>query len=164
MASAWYVLHCKTRQEARAREHVENQGYRTSLPQIRINKLLRGQRIQAIEALFPNYLFVQLNAITANFNALRSTRGVTNFVRFGGMPATVPNKVMEHILALEQTQQSAVKNKLQAGTAVEIIAGPFAGLTAVYTMASGDERCWVLLDMLGKQQRLELKEQTLRAL
>lgn len=163
--SAWYLLHCKARQEARAREHVENQGYTTSLPQVKLQKLLRGKRTSCIEPLFPNYLFVQLNENTANFNALRSTRGVNGFVRFGGVPATVPATVMQHILAIEAEQLSApaTKQGFQAGAAVEITEGPFSGLKGVYDIAKGDERCLVLLDMLGKQQRIEIEERSIRS-
>lgn len=163
--SAWYLLHCKARQEARAREHVENQGYTTSLPQVKLQKVLRGKRTSCIEPLFPNYLFVQLNESTANFNALRSTRGVNSFVRFGGVPAIVPNEVMQHILAIEEQHLAAPDQKqtFAAGAQVEIAEGPFAGLKAVYELPKGDERCMVLLDMLGKQQRIEIEERSIRS-
>lgn len=163
--SAWYLLHCKARQEARARVNVENQGYTTSLPQVKLQKLLRGKRTSCIEPLFPNYLFVKLDQSTANFNALRSTRGVNGFVRFAGVPAKVPSAVMQQILAIEEKQlhEPSVKQSFPAGTKVEITEGPFAGLQAVYEISKGEERCMVLLDMLGKQQRIEIEERLLRS-
>lgn len=162
--TAWYLLHCKARQEARARVHVENQGYTTSLPQVKLQKVLRGKRTSCIEPLFPNYLFVELNVNTANFNALRSTRGVNGFVRFGGVPATVPSSVMAHILAIEQQhlQETSSKQTFPAGAKVEITEGPFSGIQAIYEIAKGEERCMVLLDMLGKQQRIEIDERSIR--
>lgn len=162
---AWYLLHCKARQEARARMHVENQGYTACLPQLDRTKLVRGKRTVCEEPLFPNYLFVQLNVNTANFNALRSTRGVNGFVRFGGVPATVPNEVVAQLLEIEDAQKNAasVQQTYKTGAAVEITEGPFAGLQAVYQMPKGEERCLVLLDMLGKQQRIEIEERVLRS-
>lgn len=98
---AWYVLHCKGKQEQRAQHNIENQGYTTCLPRIKRQKIVQGKRVDCIEPLFPNYIFIQLDSNTASFNALRSTLRVNNFVRFGGMPGTVPSEVMITLLALE---------------------------------------------------------------
>lgn len=160
--SAWYLLHCKARQENRAQLNIENQGYSTCLPQMKRQKILRGKRVDCIEPVFPNYIFVHLDKKTANFNALRSTRGVNGFVRFGGMPATVPAEVMNSILALEQTQDAA-QPMFNPGEKVQITEGPFAGLQAIYNMAKGEERCLVFLNMLGQQQQIEIEENALRA-
>jgi|SRR5690554_4580390 len=165
MSISWYLLHCKARQEMRARSNIENQGHTTCLPQVKIQKRVRGKKVSVTEALFPNYLFVQLDSSKANFNALRSTRGVTGFVRFGGVPVEVPSAVVHSMQELEAEQaKCGVAERIYApGSHVEVIEGPFAGLKAVYQMAKGEERCLVLLDMLGKQQRIELDERVLRS-
>ena len=164
-STAWYLLHCKGRQEDRAQLNIENQGYTTCLPQIKRQKIVQGKRVECIEPLFPNYIFIHLDNNTANFNALRSTRGINGFVRFGGMPATVPNEVMTTILALEQNSehQHAVQSAFSTGEKVQITTGPFAGLQAIYNMPKGEERCLIFLDMLGKQQRIVIEETALRS-
>lgn len=163
--NAWYLLHCKARQEQRAQQNIENQGYTTCLPQIKRQKIVQGKRIERIEPLFPNYIFIQLDKSTANFNALRSTRGVNGFVRFGGIPATVPGQVMDSILALEQTSenQDQAQPLFRSGDKVQISDGPFAGLQAIYNMPKGEERCLIFLDMLGQQQSIEIEETVLRS-
>ena len=163
--NAWYLLHCKGKQEERARLNIENQGYTTCLPQIKRQKIVQGKRVDCIEPLFPNYIFVHIDTATANFNALRSTRGVNSFVRFGGVPAKVPNEVMTKILELEQNSenQHTAQPAFSAGEKVKITEGPFAGLQAIYNMPKGEERCLIFLDMLGKQQRLEIEETALRS-
>ncbi|RUO30323.1 transcription/translation regulatory transformer protein RfaH [Aliidiomarina soli] len=157
----WYLLHCKARQEARAKMHIENQGYTTCLPTIRLQKTLRGKRQVVEEALFPSYLFIQIDMENANFNSIRSTRGVNGFVRFGGIPSKIPQSVIEQFQALEG-QQTDPQAQFEAGAEVEIAEGPFAGLPAVYKISKGDDRCLVLLEMMGKQQQLELKEAALK--
>ncbi len=163
--NAWYLLHCKARQENRAQLNIENQGYTTCLPQIKRQKIVQGKRVERIEPLFPNYIFIHLDSNTANFNALRSTRGVNGFVRFGGTPATVPNEVMATILALEHSSenQHTAQPTFSAGEKVHITEGPFAGLQAIYNLPKGEERCLIFLDMLGKQQHIEIKETALRS-
>lgn len=162
----WYVLQCKARQEDRAKLNVENQGYVTCLPQMKLTKRLRGKRQTVIEAVFPGYLFVQLDEARANFNALRSTRGVLAFVRFGGVPATVPDAVMQQLLTLAEVsgdiQSHFEVGSFETGSIVEVTEGPFIGLKAIYQMPKGEDRCLVLLDMLGKQQHIEIDEQILR--
>ncbi|MCC5879772.1 MAG: transcription/translation regulatory transformer protein RfaH [Idiomarina sp.] len=157
----WYLLHCKARQEARAKLHIENQGYDTCLPTVKMQKTIRGKRQVVEEALFPSYLFIQIDMENANFNAIRSTRGVNGFVRFGGVPSKIPEKVVEQFQLLEQNDDEP-ETLFASGTKVEIMDGPFTGLQAVYSMPKGDERCMVLLDMMGKQQQLEIEEIKLR--
>lgn len=157
----WYLLHCKVRQESRAKLHIENQGYTTCLPMVKLKKTVRGKRQVVEEALFPGYLFIQIDMESANFNAIRSTRGVNDFVKFGGIPSAIPSSVVAHFQQFEGVDIEPVAS-LSTGTEVEITEGPFAGLEAVYSMPKGDERCLVLLDMMGKQQQLEIEESKLR--
>ncbi|WP_185960707.1 transcription/translation regulatory transformer protein RfaH [Aliidiomarina halalkaliphila] len=159
---AWYVLHCKARQEERAKANLEQQGFRTLCPMFTHQKRIAGKRKLVREALFPNYIFIQSEPEQLNINALRSTRGVRTIVRFGNHIATVPESIIEHFeQSAEQADNNAVSSLFAAGSRVEIIAGAFAGLQAVYHMPKGDERCIVLLDMLGKQQQLEIEEDKL---
>ena len=157
----WYLLHCKARQEARAKLNIENQGYNTCLPTVKMKKTVRGKRIVVEEALFPSYLFIEVDMEQANFNAIRSTRGVNGFVRFGGVPSKIPNTVVAQFQALEKEDKTP-ESLYKLGTKVEIIEGPFQGLEAIYQMSKGEERCLVLLEMMGKQQKIEVEEATLR--
>ncbi len=52
----WLLLQVKPRQELRALENLERQNGACYCPQIRLEKLSRGKRGQAEEALFPGYL------------------------------------------------------------------------------------------------------------
>ncbi len=87
----WYAVCCKPRQEAIAEENLLRQGFHVNLPRIRIRRHRRGQWIDAIEALFPRYLFIRIDPYRCNTAPVRSTRGVVGLVRFGGQPAVVPD-------------------------------------------------------------------------
>ena len=108
--SAWYLLHCKGKQEERARLNIENQGYTTCLPQIKRQKIVQGKRVECIEPLFPNYIFLQLDSSTANFNALRSTRGVNSFVQGLGNQTAITQEMLYTIDSMP-SQASLVKPK-----------------------------------------------------
>jgi transcriptional antiterminator RfaH len=44
---------------------------------------------------------------------------------------------------------------------VVILSGPFAGLTGVFAMARGEERVAVLVELLGRQNRIEIARDAL---
>ncbi len=71
----WYLIKTKPRQEKIAIQSLENQDYGTFCPMAKINNRL--------VVLFPGYLFVQLNEKTQKWSPINSTKGVSNFVKFG---------------------------------------------------------------------------------
>ena len=57
----WYVTHTKPRQEIRAEEHLQRQGFHCFLPRIKRKRIRLKQRVEPIEPMFPRYLFVRLD-------------------------------------------------------------------------------------------------------
>ena len=76
----WFLLQTKSRQEQRAVENLERQDVVSFCPMIRVDKITRGRRVEALEVLFPGYLFVQLGESSSSVTSIRSTRGVSHFV------------------------------------------------------------------------------------
>ena len=71
----WYLIKTKSKQENTAIINLENQGYTSYCPIVKINK--------KNVVLFPGYLFIYLDKHNENWSPIRSTKGVINFVRFG---------------------------------------------------------------------------------
>ena len=71
------------------------QGFHVYLPRIQVRRHRRGQWIDAVESLFPRYLFIRIDPHRSNIAPVRSTRGVVGLVRFGGQPAVVPDEVID---------------------------------------------------------------------
>ena len=87
----WYPVQCKPRQDERAENNLIRQGYR--LPCDRRVRLLRGQRHEVRESLFPGYLFINLPA-EANWVPLRLARSVPRIMSFGGKPQVVSGRLV----------------------------------------------------------------------
>ena len=151
-APAWYLVHCKPRQDERAEENLRRQGYACYRPQHSCERIVRGRRQIIVESLFPGYLFIQL-ATDANWAPLRSTRGVSRIVGFGGMPLRLDDSLIEH---LQQRTTAAVKPALEAGDSVRIIEGGFAELDAIFVAMDGEQRVILLLNMLNRQQQISM--------
>ena len=160
MARTWYLVQSKPRNETRALENLVRQGYETSLPLIEVERLQRGKLLRKQEPLFPRYLFLHLEEGNDNWGPIRSTLGVAGMVRFGQAFAAVPDPVIEAIR--ERTQE--IRGMLFAtGDAVQVVSGPLVGLEGVFEIADGEQRSFVLLDFMQKQQRISLSTADLRA-
>jgi transcriptional antiterminator RfaH len=160
---AWYAVHTKARQERVAAEHLGRQRYDVYLPLVRSPKRHRGRWCDVVEPLFPGYLFVRLDLHIHNAAPIRSTVGVVGLVRFGGEPKPVPSKIMEPLLTAERDPDGAIRQEhlFQAGDRVAIASGPLAGLNGIFLAASGAERAHLLLEMLGRSNRIVVSKHQL---
>lgn len=156
----WFLLYCKPREEERGLQNLQNQGYDAFYPTIAVEKVRKGKRSVVNEVLFPSYLFVKLDPDTANFNAIRSTRGVASFVRFGHNHAQIPQQVVDR-LKLYQKQCTdfdspitVAENLPKKGDKVIIDQGIYQGLEAIYQKSDGLERSVLLIKMLEQQASL----------
>ncbi|RML53195.1 Transcription antitermination protein RfaH, partial [Pseudomonas syringae pv. maculicola] len=52
-------------------------------------------KAQVEEALFPGYLFIHMDQVHDNWYPIRSTRGVSRIVTFGGHPVPVRDHLIE---------------------------------------------------------------------
>jgi transcriptional antiterminator RfaH len=156
LQAAWYVVATKPRNEGVAKCNLERQGYRLFLPTINLKKRRRGQWTLVTEALFPGYLFVSLVIGTDDLAPIRSTVGCVGLVRIGHTYTPVPAELVADLAAAAESDDQPLV-PFQSGDAVRLMSGPFAGLEAVYEKAKGEERAQVLLEMLGRLQRLTVE-------
>ncbi|MGB7290512.1 MAG: transcription/translation regulatory transformer protein RfaH [Candidatus Macondimonas sp.] len=160
--SRWYAIHTKPRQEETALAHLERQGFDCHLPRARERRRARHRYTMVTLPLFPRYLFARLDLATQNTAPIRSTQGVVGLVRFGLDPAPLPEGFVERLR--EQDNRGCIPElgDWQAGHALEVTQGPFAGLRAVFAARDGNTRVIVLMELLGRTQRLALPEHQLR--
>lgn len=154
MSKQWYAVYTKPRQEVRAEQNLHNQNFRVYLPRLLVEHQRGGKRVDVIEPMFPRYLFVELAIHEDNIAPIRSTCGVANIVRFTESPAVVPRHFVESLQQSEdegKSYHSGAQNVFLAGSGVDVVAGPLAGLQAVVKCDKGDERVVLMLSMLGRE-------------
>ena len=154
----WYLLKTKPRQEIIAKQNLKNQGYGSFCPIVKINNRL--------VVLFPGYLFVQLNEKTQNWSPINSTKGVAHFVKFGLNFAKVPTSVIKFIKTNQHitTEKLINLNKFKPGDKVQISDGTFKNWVAIFKCYKPDERVILLMNVLGREQSLSIKEESVIAL
>lgn len=142
----WYLIQCKPRQDMRALEHLERQGYQCLLPTHDVERLQKGKLQQLTEPLFPGYLFIHLDRVDDNWMPIRSTRGVNQIVSFGGRPTPVPDVVLGKLA----TRQGVVAPVLSAGDRVVINEPGLQALEAIFLEPDGEGRVLLLLHLLQR--------------
>ena len=154
----WYLIKTKPRQEIKAKKNLENQGYRAFCPMVKINNQL--------VVLFPGYLFVQLNEKTQNWLPINSTKGVSHFVKFGLNFAKVPNRVIEFIKTNQHITAGKLNNlnKFKPGDKVQISDGALKNYMAIFECYKSNERVMLLMNLLGREQSLSFKKESVIAL
>lgn len=158
-ATSWYVVQTKPKQEFRALEQLENQGFTCFLPTLDVEKIVRGKVESRDEPLFSRYLFLRLNEVANDTAPIRSTRGVSKLVAFGGRFATLPDPCVE---ALRSRPRMTQKELFAPGERITITHGPFAGLEGIYQLPDGEARAMVLIELMSRPQKLTLAVEALR--
>jgi transcriptional antiterminator RfaH len=154
----WYLVHSRPRQEATAEVHLRRQGYEAYFPRLKLPRLRASRWVEAVDALFPRYLFVGIRAGEQCLSPVRSTRGVAKVVRFGERYTPISRALLNSLKARESACGVHVLNSvgMKPGDRVNIIAGPFAGLEAVFQEQQGTDRVRVLLELIGTVSRTTL--------
>ena len=144
----WYAVHSKPKQEHRALENLQNQGFEAWLPMLALEKLRRGRLAQVVEPMFSRYLFIRLDTEHSNWSPIRSTIGVSRLVSFGNRPAPIADALIQ---ALRQLPERPPERLFQVGQDVTFIDGPLKGLQGVYQADSGEARAMILVELMSKQ-------------
>lgn len=157
----WYLVYCKPHEDERALENLERQGFQCFRPIRKVERLRNGCKYTASEALFPRYLFIQLDRKNDNWYPIRSTRGISQIVRFDEHPLPVPDSIIEGIRR-RLDEGSDAEPHLKPGERVRITDGAFSQLEAIFVANDGDERVVLLLNILQRDQRLSFPVESVR--
>ena len=162
----WFLLTSKPQKDELAELHLRNQGYEVYRPLAQRLRQRRGKMVTSIESLFPRYLFIHLDGgVQDNWAPIRSTKGVNGFVRFGPEAARVPEQLIIALKAQENTlgERAIDLDRFHQGDKVIITDGPFHGYEAVFQKYDGEERSFVLLEILKKMTQLPISPAALQA-
>ena len=150
----WYLIKTKPRQENVAIANLENQNYHVYCPCAKINN--------KIKVLFPGYLFINLDETSENWTPIRSTKGVLNFVRFGLSYAIISNKLIDFIKENELKTIERIKNlnDFKPGDKIQITDGVFKNCVAIFKSSRPENRVILLMNLLGQQQTINIKQKS----
>jgi transcriptional antiterminator RfaH len=143
----WSVAQTESSRERVADAFLKQRGFETYLPKIEVKR--------RVVPLFPAYIFVR---IVDHWYAVANCVGVTQLLLAGDQPARLRDKVVDDIRGKERDGIVRLPRKrvLQIGDKVEIVAGYLKGHFALYDGMASHERERVLIELLGRQTRVEI--------
>jgi transcriptional antiterminator RfaH len=156
----WFLVLAKPLGEALAQTNLERQGYRVYYPRLLGACRHRGRWVKRVVALFPRYLFVQVEVGQQSLGPVRSTLGVSSLVRCGTQPTIVPDGLVDELICREDPHsglhQLACGRGLARGAPVRVVGGSFDGLDGVFEREEGASRVVVLLQLLGREAPVQI--------
>lgn len=140
----------------RAERGILRLGYELFNPRTEEQWMRRGQRVVRNVQLFPGYIFVK---IIEQWRVLLTAIDVTGIVKDQDGPLKVPEQLIEQFRADEANGEYKLPepgSRLKPGQAYRLVsnAGAYADRIVKFEGMRGQERCAVLLAMLGRQVRL----------
>jgi transcriptional antiterminator RfaH len=162
----WYVVHTHAHCESKAAAHLRRQEYTVYLPNL-LKKIRHARRVDLVrKPLFPRYLFVRMDIEQAPWRAIRSTIGVAGLVSTCDHPMPVPLGIIEQIQASEDADgivRLRSADHFRHGQLVEITDGALDGLQGLVETTTDEERVTLLLTLLGREIRVRVSPEMLRA-
>lgn len=155
----WYLATCKTGfgEQDKAEDSLLSQMYEVFNPKAVVESIKRGVVQSNQEFIFPGYIFVKFDPEVRSASIINNSRGIRRLVTFGDYLAAVGDDIINHLQTeYKRFDIPTITNLPKPGQVVEIQVGPFAGLKAVFQEPIGDKRSFLLLNVLGDKQRIEL--------
>jgi len=153
----WYAVSVRPRHEKLVTRHLQHRGLNCFLPLYRSVRRWRDRRKELDMALFPGYVFVNLNA-RDRLGVLRAP-GVLRFVTFQGQPATVPES---EIRALESSLSAGLRPQphpyLRQGKKVRVKSGPLMNAEGIMVRRKEGFRLVLSVELVMRSVMLEVDE------
>jgi len=155
----WYAVQTRPRQETVAEENLQRQQFEVYLPRLTVSRRRRGKWTEVVECLFPRYLFVHLDIAIESTAVVRSTRGVTNLVRFGDQLLHLEDAVIEQIKVREDPHcglHLPGGGLFQRGDRVRAVRGALTDIEGIFLADNGKDRVVILMHLLNRDTRVTL--------
>jgi transcriptional antiterminator RfaH len=148
----WYLVKTKARMEEIAEINLKNQGIEYFLPRFTCGK-------REGKVIFPGYIFIKPK-MGNTFQSIRSTKGVSDFVRFEMTFANASDETIDELKAGVDVMSGRMDqiNLHQKGDQVFIKSGPFKDFNAIFEKYEANQSAIVLINFLRNQQRLKIKK------
>lgn len=152
MSHLWFVVQTKPRGEEQALKSLLQRPVTPFLPRLCVRRRHGSRRWEALEPLFPGYLFCHLDPQPEILAQVRWARGVKRILGDEDGPVSVPEEVVRHLQERQGDQGYIVPRPLMTpGTRVRVTSGPLLYLEGIIERPSTRaERVRVLLQILGR--------------
>jgi len=158
----WCAVYTKPQKEEFAEYNLRLRGVETFFPKLFLPNV--AKRKKQIVALFPSYLFVNVEVVSDELAAITWCPGVNRLVSFNGVPAIVERSTVTFLM--DRAKADGVihaRCNLNIGEQVGIAGGPFDGLVGIIQEPpTARGRVKVLLQLLNRPTKVEVPIQFIK--
>ncbi len=153
----WYVVQTKARAEQRAVEFLMRKAVSTFVPRLLVRHRHGSRRWNALEPLFPGYLFAHFVPVPHALNRVRWTPGVWRLLGDESAPVPIADEIVRYLQEREGERGYILPGQpITAGVRVRFRCGPFELLEGVIERpASRADRVRVLLMLVSTPVTVE---------
>jgi transcription antitermination factor NusG len=151
----WYAIWTRSRHEQLVREQLERKGVEAFLPTIIRWSRWKDRKKKIDWPLFPGYCFARFDS-AVRMPILKCT-GVVNIVSFDGEPASIPDREIDGIRQLvESDLQYDPCPLIREGMKVEVVHGPLKGVAGRLVRKGAHARLVLSVDLIGQAVWVEV--------
>ena len=152
----WYALWTRSRHEQVVREQLEQKQIEAFLPTVTKWSRWKDRKKKIDWPLFPGYCFARFDA-KARLPILKCT-GVVNIISFEGEPAPIPEREIDGIRQLVDSELAYDPCPLiKEGAMVEVMHGPLRGVIGRLMRKDNEKARLVLsVDLIGQAVSVEV--------
>ena len=153
----WYLLQVKPHAHVTACKHLKRQNFDVFLPLV-IKTIKKNKKfVNKTSLLFPGYLFMGTSINPVRWTSVNGTRGISRAVTLDGVYRPVNTQIIEGLKCRCDAYGVIQRmDDIVSGDRVKIERGPFAKFICTVDEIEGDQRAWVLINLLQRQARTEV--------
>ena len=161
-AAKWYVVHtysgyeskvCTNLEKMVENRHMQDLILETKIPLQTVTEIKDNKTREVEQKLFPGYVLVKMVMTDESWYVVRNTRGVTGFVG----AASKPEPLSEAEINALGVEQRSVKVDYEVGDSVEVMDGPFSGMTGVVDkIDTAEGRVRVMVFVMNRETPVDL--------
>ena len=148
----WLTIKIKPRQEKRAKENLEEQGFSFFFPNISTQET--GKKAISTKLMFPGYGFVNLKS-NQSIISLNSTFGVSGVIHFGSYYPVLQSNVINNFKKIERLCVKDPIINIKAGEEIIFQKGPLKDLKGIVSSVDR-KRIKVLYTLLNQSHQTEI--------
>lgn len=155
----WYAVQTKPRQETVAQANLQRQAFEVYLPLLTVSRRRRGRWTEVVECLFPRYLFTRIDTAIESVSVIRSTRGVTDLVRFGEQLLHLDEGIVKELKDRERASGGLHRpggGRFHRGDRVRAVHGAFTDVEGIFLAEKGQDRVVILMHLLNRDTRVAI--------
>jgi transcriptional antiterminator NusG len=158
---AWYVIHTRSRHEAKIESALQKKGLEIFLPRVVVPSRRYDRKLLLKVPLFPGYLFIHTELSPYIYHEVIKLEGVVRFLGIRGNPYPMNEEKMNSIrMIVESDRPYYPWAYLERGKQVRIIDGSLTGVVGIILKRKEKKRRLVVaVEMFRRSVAVELEEE-----